>query len=83
MVNPIDIYGGWGTASGTNATGFLIGQTAARMKVVIDSNGECSVAVPSYRVSLSGSQTLYLKARVNCDSGTGAAHGQITAVRIR
>lgn len=81
-VAPLDSYAAIGTASGTNATGQVAGDTEFANGPP-DANNERTTTIPSRRYSLSGSQTLYLKGRCNRTSGTPTGSGRITAVRIR
>lgn len=81
-VTPLDAYAGIGTASGTSATGLVLGDTLFIAGPPLTTNGS-TANIPPRRYSVSGSTTLYLKGRCNRTSGTPTGSGRITAVRIR
>lgn len=72
---------GISTTSGNSSTGLTQGTNFAVETVTIAGNQ--SMAVPSYRVSLASTTTVYLKYQASYASGTPQAQGHIIAVRIR
>lgn len=73
---------GIGTADGNVATGLTAGDTDFYAAVPTSANLS-SATVPMRRYSLSGSQSLYLKASIAFSAGTPQVDGRITALRIR
>ena len=75
-------YGGIGTASGNSATGTVANDNFIGGPFPTGAYGT-SVTIPSYRVSIAGSTTYYLKAQMTYSAGTPTAAGRISARRVR
>lgn len=74
---------GIGTASGNSSTGLVFGDNTLSTTTMPTSNSDIGLSIPSYRVSLSGTTTYYLKVFGTYTVGTLKAYGRISARRVR
>lgn len=74
---------GIGTASGTTTTGITFGDTALELQTTPTAAAGVEFAMSGVRKSLSGTTTIYFKARSGFTVGTQTVWGRISARRIR
>ncbi len=74
--------GGVSITTGNSATGLTLGDNWLQTSVP-NSIFDTSVCVASYRLSLSGPTTVYLKGNIAFSAGTPNAYGRISARRVR
>jgi hypothetical protein len=68
--------------SGTTTTDHIDGDNVAQSNSAV-SNAEASRVIPSYRVSIASTTSVYLKTYVNFTTGEATAWGRISARRVR
>jgi hypothetical protein len=74
---------GISTTSGNSATGLIDGSNWVWAPASPASTANASAAVPSYRMSLSGTTTVYLKVQFGYSAGTPQFQGRLSARRVR
>lgn len=74
---------GISTTSGNSATGLIDGSNWVWAPASPASTANASAAVPSYRMSLSATTTVYLKVQFGYSAGTPQFQGRLSARRVR
>jgi hypothetical protein len=72
-----------GQVSGNNTTGLALGDNCVNFIPPNASNSQSASAIPSWRLSLSGSVTIYLKGQAAYTVATPLWNGRISARRMR
>ena len=74
---------GISTTSGNSQTGLVVASNWMANVIPASATANQVTAIPNYRVSLSGTTTVYLKFEANFSVSTPAAYGRISARRVR
>jgi len=82
QVGAVQVGVGVSVNAGNTAIGLTLGDNFV-FGAPPTANYDMSLAVPSYRISVAGATTIYLKVRADFPSGSSRARGRISARRVR